>query len=97
MEKVKTIFYICGGMETQDANVSKDEKIGFHKGALDSLLKERSELARLLSIVEQLITMHAKALKDMGIDLGQKQESKTGGLETKANEPDNRANSPDQL
>ena len=88
MEKVKTLFYIYGDMETQDANVSRDEKIGFHKGALDSLLKERSELARLLSIVEQLITMHAKSLKEMGIDLGQKQDTRESGLENKANSPD---------
>jgi hypothetical protein len=86
MEKVKTIFYLCGDMEARDTNGSRDEKIGFHKGSLDSLLKERSELARLLSIVEQLISMHAKALQDMGINLTQKNDShgtgKPGSLET---------------
>ena len=91
MEKVKTIFYFCGGMEKGNQNVSRDEKIGFHKGAIDSLLKERSELARLLSIVEQLISMHANSLKEMGIDLSQKQDGRSGeesGLESKANSPD---------
>jgi hypothetical protein len=45
------------------------EQIGFHKGALTTLAKERQELGRLLAIVEQLMQMHVKALKDMGVDL----------------------------
>lgn len=45
------------------------EQVGFHKGALTTLAKERQELGRLLAIVEQLMQMHVKALKDMGIDL----------------------------
>ena len=50
-------------------DVSKDEQIGFHKGALSTLAKERQELLKLNSIVEQLMQMHVKALKDMGVDL----------------------------
>ena len=48
---------------------SKDEQIGYHKGALSTLAKEREELARILGIVEQLMQMHVKALKDLGVDL----------------------------
>lgn len=48
---------------------SKDEIIGFHKGALTTLAKERQELARMVGIVEQLMQAHLKALKDMGVDL----------------------------
>ena len=48
---------------------SKDEQIGFHKGALTTLVKERQELARILGIVEQLMQMHIKGLKDLGVDL----------------------------
>jgi hypothetical protein len=48
---------------------SQEEQIGFHKGALSTLAKERQELARLLGIVEQLMQMHVKGLKDLGIDL----------------------------
>ena len=50
-------------------NVSKDEQIGFHKGALSTLAKEREELAKMLSIVEQLMQMHVSALKELGVDL----------------------------
>lgn len=45
------------------------EQVGFHKGALATLTKEREELMRILQIVEQLMQMHIKGLKDLGIDL----------------------------
>jgi len=47
----------------------KEEQIGFHKGSLSTLAKEREELARMLGIVEQLMQMHVKALKELGVDL----------------------------
>ena len=48
---------------------SKDEQVGFHKGSLATLAKEREELMRILQIVEQLMQMHIKELKDLGVDL----------------------------
>jgi len=48
---------------------TKEEQIGFHKGALSTLIKERAELVRLVAIVEQLIQAHLKALKDLGVDI----------------------------
>lgn len=50
-------------------DVSNEEQIGFHKGALSTLAKERDELMRILKIVEQLMQLHVKALKDLGVDL----------------------------
>ena len=52
-----------------DANVSKEEQIGFHKGALSTLAKEREEMLRILQIVEQLMQMHVQGLKQLGVDL----------------------------
>ena len=52
-----------------EEQASKDEQVGFHKGSLTTLAKERQELARILGLVEQLMQMHIKALKDLGIDL----------------------------
>ncbi len=48
---------------------SKEEKVGFHKGSLATLTKEREEMMRILTIVEQLMQMHIKELKDLGVDL----------------------------
>jgi biotin operon repressor len=52
-----------------EQNASKDEIIGFHKGALSTLAKEREEFQKLLNVVEQLMQMHIKALKEQGVDL----------------------------
>jgi len=48
---------------------NKDEEIGFHKGALSTLAKERMELIKVVQITEQLMGAHVKALKDLGIDI----------------------------
>ena len=48
---------------------SNEEKIGFHKGALSTLVNERKELQRILQIVEQLMQMHVSSLKELGVDL----------------------------
>lgn len=47
----------------------KEEQVGFHKGSLATLAKERQELGRMIGIVEQLMQMHIKALKELGVDL----------------------------
>lgn len=52
-----------------EAHSSREEQIGFHKGALSTLAKERQELARILQIVEQLMQMHVAALNELGVDL----------------------------
>ena len=49
--------------------VNRDEQVGFHKGALTTLAKEREEMMKVLSIVEQLMQMHIKGLKELGVDL----------------------------
>lgn len=49
--------------------VSKEEMIGFHKGALQTLGQERIELIRMIQIVEKLMQAHMKALQELGIDL----------------------------
>ena len=56
---------------------TKDEQIGFHKGALSTLVKERQEMLKILQIVEQLMQMHLAALKELGVDLAQ-EASKLG-------------------
>ncbi len=54
-----------------DAEQGKGERIGFHKGSLAVLAKERQEMQRILGIVEQLMQMHLTELKDLGVDLSE--------------------------
>jgi len=65
---------------------SKDEQIGFHKGALTTLAKEREEMLKILQIVEQLMQMHIKSLKDLGVDLQKaaKETQKSEKIEKKS-------------
>ena len=56
-------------MAKKTVDTNKDEQVGFHKGALTTLAKEREEMLRILQIVEQLMQMHIRSLKDLGVDL----------------------------
>lgn len=54
---------------------SKEERIGFHKGALSTLAKERAELLRIVGIVEQLMQVHIAGLKELGVDIVKEAEA----------------------
>ena len=51
--------------------MANEELIGFHKGALTTLIKERDELMKILTIVGQLMKFHLENLKKLGVDLEQ--------------------------
>jgi hypothetical protein len=57
-------------------NTNASEQIGFHKGALTTLTKEREELLRILNIVEQLMKMHVNSLTELGGDLTKQDKKK---------------------
>jgi hypothetical protein len=69
---------VCFTMvQKKDATLSQAELVGFHKGSLATLAKEREEFMRLLQIVEQLMQMHVKELKDLGVDLAAEAKKQT--------------------
>ncbi|MEK6895434.1 MAG: hypothetical protein AABX48_02850 [Nanoarchaeota archaeon] len=47
--------------------VSKDEEIGYHKGALNTLVAERNELLRTVQNVEAIMVAHMKRLEELGV------------------------------
>ena len=69
--------------------MSKDEQVGFHKGSLTVLAKERQEMQRILGIVEQLMQMHLAELKRLGVDLSKEaaEASKTAATGQKEKKP----------
>ena len=71
MERRQTLNTSLKIQSTGDimAESSNEEQIGFHKGSLSTLAKERQEMLRILQVVEQLMQMHIKALKELGVDL----------------------------
>ena len=59
-------------MPTKKKEMSKDEEVGFHKGALNTLVNERNELLKMAQVVEQIIQVHIKRLEEIGVKLGDK-------------------------
>jgi hypothetical protein len=55
---------------------SKEERIGFHKGALNTLVAERNELFRIVQITESLIGAHIKELEALGVKIQAQSEEK---------------------
>ncbi|MBI2631703.1 hypothetical protein HYW75_01750 [Candidatus Pacearchaeota archaeon] len=53
-------------------NENKDEAIGFHKGAINTLVNERNELIRIVQVTETLVQAHIKALEELGVKLNVK-------------------------
>lgn len=54
----------------------KDEEVGFHKGAITTLLKERQEMIRLIGIIDALLKAHSEALQKLGVSLTAPEEKK---------------------
>ena len=52
--------------------LSKEEEIGYHKGALTTLVNERNELLRMAQVVESIIQAHVKRLEELGIKIQKK-------------------------
>lgn len=49
--------------------LSKEEEIGFHKGALNTLLAERNEVIKMIANVEAIMQAHLKRLQELGVKI----------------------------
>lgn len=52
--------------------MSKEEEVGYHKGAVNTLVNERNELVRLIHVVESLMQAHLKRLEELGVKINRK-------------------------
>jgi len=55
--------------EQQTPTISKDAEIGFHQGALNTLVAERNELFKMLQNVETIMQAHLKRLEELGVKI----------------------------
>ena len=62
-------------LNKKEPEISKDMEIGFHQGALNTLVNERNELFRMIQQVEHVMQAHIKRLEELGIKIktGEKQ------------------------
>ena len=54
---------------TETPKLSKEEEIGFHKGALNTLMAERNELVKMIGNIEAIMQAHLKRLQKLGVDI----------------------------
>ena len=53
----------------QVQEISKEEEISFHKGALNTLVNERTELFKMMQNVETVMQAHLKRLEELGVKI----------------------------
>ena len=52
-----------------EPQISGPEEIGFHKGALNTLMAERNELVKMIGNIEAIMQAHLKRLQKLGVDI----------------------------
>jgi hypothetical protein len=55
--------------EEKESEISKDMEIGFHQGALNTLINERNEMVRMIQQIEQVMQAHMKRLEELGVKI----------------------------
>ncbi|MEI7718715.1 MAG: hypothetical protein WCI72_02515 [archaeon] len=53
----------------KQAEMSREEEIGFHKGTLNTLISERTELVKMIGNVEAIMQAHIQRLKALGVEI----------------------------
>jgi len=57
--------------QAQPPQISKEEEIGIHKGALSTLSNERNELVKMIQNVEMVMQVHLRNLEELGVKINQ--------------------------
>lgn len=58
--------------EKEAIEMPKETEIGFHQGALNTLVNERNELFKMIQNVEAVMQAHIKRLEELGVKIQQK-------------------------
>ena len=57
--------------EKKSPQMSKEMEIGFHQGALNTLVAERNELIKMIQNIEAIMQAHIKRLEELGVKIQQ--------------------------
>lgn len=49
--------------------MNKETEIGFHEGAINTLISERDELFKMIQNVEKIMNLHISRLKELGVEI----------------------------
>jgi hypothetical protein len=58
-----------GESEKKSLQMPKEMEIGFHQGALNTLLNERNEMIRMVQQIESVMQAHIKRLEELGVKI----------------------------
>ena len=58
--------------DSPQPTMSKEMEIGFHQGALNTLVAERNELFKMIQNVETIMKAHIKRLEEVGVKIEKK-------------------------
>jgi len=56
--------------------IPTQEEIGFHKGAINTLVNERNEIIKMMNNVEIIMHAHLKRLEELGVNIQPLQKEK---------------------
>ena len=54
-------------VKEESENVTPAEEIAYHKGAVNTLIKERDGLIQMVQVVDATLNGHIKRLKELGV------------------------------
>ena len=60
------------GKEKQGQIMPKETEIGFHQGALNTLVNERNELFKMIQNIEAIMKAHLQRLEELGVKIEKK-------------------------
>lgn len=53
--------------QQEEPTMNRETELGFHQGALNTLVAERAELVKMVQNVEKIINMHIQRLEQLGV------------------------------
>jgi len=56
----------------ESIEMPKETEIGFHQGALNTLVNERNELFKMIQNIESIMQAHLKRLEELGVKVQRK-------------------------
>jgi len=59
--------------QSSQPQMPKETEIGFHQGALNTLVAERNELFKMIQNIEAIMQMHLKRLEELGVKIPKKE------------------------
>ena len=62
------------GKKEQAPEMPKETEIGFHQGALNTLVNERNELVKMIQNIEAIMKAHLQRLEELGVKIEQKKK-----------------------